>query len=113
MYYLGVDLGGTTIKAGLVDENYQIIENMSCPTGRERSSSEVLKDMATLCKKIMDKHQITEKDIHSIGIGSPGIASPEEGVILSSSNLNFDHVNVREEIQKYIRRQNRPSRLLR
>ena len=102
MYYLGVDLGGTTIKVGLVNEAYEIIDNMSCPTGRERAAEEVLKDMAMLCKKVMDKHGVTEKELDSIGIGSPGIASPEEGIILSSSNLNFDHVNVRSEIQKYI-----------
>lgn len=102
MYYLGVDLGGTTIKVGLVDENYQILQSISGPTGRERSAEEVLKDMAMLCLEVMNKQGITEKDIHSIGIGSPGIASPEDGVILSSSNLNFDYVNVRREIQKYI-----------
>lgn len=102
MYYLGVDLGGTTIKVGLVNEDYKIVQNVSGPTGRERSFEEVLKDMAMLCKEVMQKEGITEKDIHSIGIGSPGIASPNEGVILSSSNLNFDHVNVRHEIQKYI-----------
>lgn len=102
MYYLGVDLGGTTIKVGLVNENYKIVQSISGPTGRERSFEEVLKDMAMLCKEVMKKEGITEKDIHSIGIGSPGIASPNEGVILSSSNLNFDHVNVRHEIQKYI-----------
>ena len=102
MYYLGVDLGGTTIKVGLVNESYQIIQSVSGPTGRERSFEEVLKDMAMLCKEVMQMEGITEKEIHSIGIGSPGIASPNEGVILSSSNLNFDHVNVRHEIQKYI-----------
>lgn len=102
MYYLGVDLGGTTIKVGLVNEQYQIVQGISGPTGRERSSEEVLKDMAMLCLEIMKLQGITEKEIHSVGIGSPGIASPNEGVILSSSNLNFDHVNVRKEIQKYI-----------
>lgn len=102
MYYLGVDLGGTTIKVGLVDENYHILHSISGPTGRERSAEEVLKDMAMLCLEVLKRQGITEKEIHSIGIGSPGIASPEEGVILSSSNLNFDHVNVRKEIQKYI-----------
>lgn len=102
MYYLGVDLGGTTIKVGLVNEAYKIIQSVSGPTGRERSFEEVLKDMAMLCKEVMNRQGITEKEIHSIGIGSPGIASPNEGVILSSSNLNFDHVNVRREIQKYI-----------
>ena len=102
MYYLGVDLGGTTIKVGLVNEQYQILQSISGPTGRERNSEEVLKDMAMLCLEIMKLQGITEKEIHSIGIGSPGIASPGEGMILSASNLNFNHVNVREEIQKYI-----------
>ena len=102
MYYLGVDLGGTTIKVGLVDENYHILHSISGPTGRERSSEEVLKDMAMLCLEVLKRQGITEEDIHSIGIGSPGIASPADGVILTSSNLNFDHVNVKEEIQKYI-----------
>ncbi len=102
MYYLGVDLGGTTIKVGLVDENYKILHSVSGATKRERSSEEVLKDMAMLCIEVMKKQGITEKDIHSIGIGSPGIASPKDGMVLSASNLNFDHVNVREEIKKYI-----------
>ncbi len=102
MYYLGVDLGGTTIKVGLVDENYHILHSISGPTGRERSAEEVLKDMAMLCLEVLKRQGIMEKDIHSIGIGSPGIASPEEGVILSSSNLNFKNVNVKKEIQKYI-----------
>ena len=102
MYYLGVDLGGTTIKVGLVNEQYQIVQSISGPTGRERSSEEVLKDVAMLCVEVMKLQGITEKEIHSIGMGSPGIASPNDGIILSSSNLNFDHVNVRKEIQKYI-----------
>lgn len=102
MYYLGIDLGGTTIKVGLVNEQYQILQSISGPTRRERSSEEILKDMAMLCFEIMKLQGITEKEIHSIGVGSPGIASPNEGMILSASNLNFNRVNVRKEIQKYI-----------
>lgn len=102
MHYIGVDLGGTTVKVGLLDNEYKIIDKLTAPTGRERSSEEVLKDMAMLCKEIMTKHDLTEKDVHSIGIGCPGIASPKDGIIHFSSNLDFDQVNVREEIQKYI-----------
>ena len=102
MHYIGVDLGGTTVKVGLLDNEYKIIDKMVAPTGSERTSEEILKDMAILCKEIMDKHELSEKDIHSIGIGCPGIASPKEGIIYFSSNLDFDQVNVRKEIQKYI-----------
>ena len=102
MYYLGIDLGGMSIKAGIVNEAYEIIATKTVPTLRERPAAEILKDMAMLCKDVLQEAGLTEKDIHSIGIGSPGIASPEEGIILSSSNLNFDHVNVRTELQKYL-----------
>lgn len=102
MYYIGVDLGGTTIKAGLLNSEYEIIKKVVIPTGAERSSEEVLRDMAMLCREIMQEHNLTEDDVHSIGIGSPGIASPVEGVIHYASNLNFKEVNVRNEIQKYI-----------
>lgn len=102
MYYLGVDLGGMSIKAGLVNESYEIIATKTVATKRERPAEEVLKDMAMLCKDVLTEANLTEADIHSIGIGSPGIASPEEGIILSSSNLNFNHVDVRKEIQKYL-----------
>lgn len=102
MYYIGVDLGGTTIKVGLLDSDYTIIEKIDAPTYRERTSEEVLKDMAMLCKKVMENKGITEKEVHSIGIGCPGIASPKEGKILYSSNLNFKDVDVKSEIRKYI-----------
>ena len=102
MYYIGVDLGGTSIKVGLVNEEYKIVQTATLPTRRERSSEEVLKDMAMLCREVMEMQGITETEVHSIGIGSPGIASPREGVIKYASNLNFVNVNVKNEIQKYI-----------
>lgn len=102
MYYIGVDLGGTGIKVGLLDNEYNIIERADAPTYRDRSSAEILKDMALLCKKVMQQKGITEKDVHSIGVGCPGIASPKEGKILFSSNLNFRDVDVKSEIRKYI-----------
>lgn len=102
MYYIGVDLGGTTIKAGLLNSEYEIIDKAVIPTGAQRPAEEVLKDMAMLCKGLMVKHNLTEEDVHSIGIGSPGIASPTDGIIHYASNLNFKEVNVKNEIQKYI-----------
>ena len=103
MYYLGIDLGGTTIKAGLVNEQYQIIDHAVCDTKRERLPSEILRDMAMLCQELIERNGLTENDIRSIGIGCPGKASPRDGIIYTTSNLtNFDNVNVREEIQRYL-----------
>lgn len=53
MYYLGVDLGGTNIFVGLVDENGKIISKESTPTISVRSADLILEDLITLCKRLL------------------------------------------------------------
>ena len=53
MYTIGIDLGGTNIAAGIVNDNYEIIQKDSVPTGADRPGEEIVKDMAALCKKII------------------------------------------------------------
>ena len=55
MYYLGIDLGGTNIAVGLVNEEGEIVERGSAPTGRERSANLILKDMAELALAVAAK----------------------------------------------------------
>ncbi len=102
MYYVGIDLGGTNIAAGIVDAEGRIIKKGSVPTGRERSSLDIIKDMCDLVLSLMKDLGITEKDLHSIGIGSPGAPDRKNGVILYANNLPFRNVPMRDEIQKII-----------
>jgi len=103
MYYVGIDLGGTFIKAGLVDENGKIILKSSIPTGKERPYQEIVRDMAMLVKQIIKDAQIDKKDVKSIGIGSPGTPDNKAGILVYANNLtNFENVPLRTEIQKYV-----------
>jgi len=103
MYYIGIDLGGTYIKAGLVDDYGKIVLKNSIPTGKERPYQEIVKDMAMLVKNVIKDAQIDEKDVKSIGIGSPGTPNDKEGILVYANNLtNFVNVPLRAEIQKYI-----------
>jgi glucokinase len=72
MYYVGIDLGGTNIAAGVVDENGVLLNKDSVPTKRERQYQEIIKDMAQLAIKVIKDKGLDIKDIKSIGIGSPG-----------------------------------------
>lgn len=101
MYYLGVDLGGMSIKAGIVDDTGKILCSDKVHTGRERNYTHILKDMADLCKSMIDKAGLTEADIESIGVGSPGIPDKKNGVLISSNNLGFTNVPIKAELQKY------------
>jgi glucokinase len=100
MYYVGIDLGGTNIAAGIVDENGTIVKKGSMPTGRTRDAEEIIHDMCGLVKDLMIQVGITEGDVHSIGIGSPGTPDRENGVILYANNLKFRNVPMRDLIQK-------------
>ncbi len=89
MYNIGIDLGGTNIAAGIVNENYEIVAKGSIPTNAQRSADEITADIAGLCKKLCDDFGITLGDLGSIGIATPGSANCETGMILFANNLPF------------------------
>ncbi len=100
--YIGIDLGGTKIAAGLVNENGEIIIRDSVPTYRERGYQEIIKDMAMLTQKIIKDSGKELNEIKGIGIGSPGTPDHKEGILVYANNLNFYNVPIRAEMQKYI-----------
>lgn len=102
MYYIGIDLGGTKIAAGIVNENGIIIRKDSMPTGRTRKSEEIVNDICMLIKKLINDTNLCENDIYSVGIGSPGSLDRERGVIIANFNLSFKFVAIRDAIQKVI-----------
>ena len=89
MYRIGIDLGGTNIAAGIVNEQYEIVYQASVPTGSERDSDAIMEDMAALCHKLCAESGISIEEIASVGIASPGIANHDDGVVEYSCNLPF------------------------
>ena len=53
MYYIGVDLGGTNIAIGIVNEQYEIVKKGSTPTKPERGADAIIEDMAALARKLV------------------------------------------------------------
>ena len=102
MYSIGIDLGGTNIAVGLCDENLTIIDKISAPTGAGRSPSLIVKDMASLSKKLVDRNRLTLSDLKSIGIASPGTVNPDRGVIEYSNNIRMKDFPIVSEFKQYI-----------
>ena len=99
-YSIGVDLGGTKISAGIVDDKYRIIANKTVPTGAERASEEILADIAALCLDVAKENGIDKSDIKKIGIVTPGAVIPETGVLEYSCNLPFRSFPITKELAK-------------
>ncbi|MCD8026327.1 MAG: ROK family protein [Clostridiales bacterium] len=94
MYRLGIDLGGTNIVAGVIDEKYKIVAKASCKTNVPRPESEICDSMTEVALKAIEKAKITIDDVKSVGIGVPGAVNPKTGVIEYSANLFFDNWEV-------------------
>ncbi len=102
MYYLAVDLGGTNIKAGLVDENGNILNRAQRPTGAHRGFEEIAKDIALCAIEAAETAGVSMDEIESVGIGSPGTVDNKKGIIVYANNINFRNTPLRSEMQKYI-----------
>src|SRR5262245_55188360 len=80
MYYVGFDIGGSSIKAGLVDELGSVVEVHRAAT--------IVNDLDALLSTLVDLFgEFREKPVRGVGVGVPGLRSYETGVIETSPNI--------------------------
>ena len=89
MYYIGVDLGGTNIAIGIVNEQFEIVKKGSTPTKPERGADAIVADMAALSRKLLEEMGLTLDDVASAGVATPGTANNETGVVEYANNIPF------------------------
>ena len=102
MYYIGLDVGGTTFKAGVVTEDGRIVHKDAMPTGIERPYQEIIADMAALCKKVAADAGIDMSEIKSIGVGVPGLFDNKTGMIPFCTNLGWHDIPFVAEMKKHL-----------
>ncbi len=89
-YYVGIDVGGTNIKAGVVDDNsMQIISEASIPTGATRPQEIVLQDIIKLTRDVTERAGLKISEISAVGMGSPGLVDVNNGIVIFNANLNW------------------------
>lgn len=89
MLRIGIDLGGTNIAAGIVNENGEILFKSSVPTGATRPKEEIIDDIALLCKNLCKESGTDFASIESVGIAVPGGVDEKKGVIILTPNIPF------------------------
>ena len=94
MYRIGIDLGGTNIAAGVVDEAQHIVAEVSLPTGASRGPEAVAEDICRAAALAMERAGITAAHCASVGIGSPGTCDSRRGVVVRAYNLGWFDVPV-------------------
>ncbi len=100
MYNVGVDLGGTNIAVGVIDENYKIIGRSKTKTALPRSAESIFEDICKCVKEAVGNAGITINNVKSIGIGTPGSVDKAKGMITYANNLDFNNVPAVELMHK-------------
>ena len=98
--YIGIDLGGTNIAAGIVREDGKIVVQSSVPTLSQRPTDEIVKDMVFLSKQLIKDAELELNDIEAVGIGCPGTINFETGEVIYSNNIKMEHYMLAKEFQK-------------
>lgn len=102
-YYIGVDVGGTNIACGVVDDECSIIarsKTKTNPNGGDTTYETVLGEIQSAIRKACEEAGIVPSDAYSIGIGCPGTCNNESGVVEYSNNLGFLNVPLRDDVEK-------------
>lgn len=102
MYRVGVDLGGTNIKVGILDANDNLVGKMSGKTDPyNRTWQEVVADIAALIGRLLSKNDIPVSACAKVGVGSPGMIDPKTGTVVFAGNFNWVNVPLLNALQTY------------
>uniref|UniRef100_Q02AV8 Glucokinase n=1 Tax=Solibacter usitatus (strain Ellin6076) TaxID=234267 RepID=Q02AV8_SOLUE len=98
-YSIGLDLGGTNLRAAAIDRNGMMLDKISGETEFSAGRDAVLSDIAAAISKMREKHGTT--GLAGIGVGVPGFIRMKEGIISGSNNLPFlENVPVRDDLSR-------------
>ena len=99
MYSIGVDIGGMSIKIGIVDEFGKIIYKTSFKT--DKDPSKAIENIALRIKDLLKKNSLSINQIKGIGIGCPGAVNSKMGIIDFLPNLDWENIEITRKLQQY------------
>ena len=102
-YYLGIDLGGTDIKIGILNSKGNIVIKESFKTDNTDNGAKIIRYIANCARLSINKAKIAVDDVEGIGIGSPGVVNPLEGVMKIAVNLpQINNTYIAHDISKIL-----------
>ena len=100
-HFIGIDLGGTNIAAGVVDETGRLLVKCSRPTGASRPAADIIADLAAAAEETRQKAGLSKADIAAIGVGVPGAVDDRTGMVLRTTNRSWKLLPLGDELQKH------------
>jgi glucokinase len=101
-FFAGVDLGGTNIKVGVVDDLGRPVSYLSIRTDSHKGPEDATKRMAQAVKRAVRQAKVSLSDVPRIGLGSPGTMDIPAGMLLKPVNLKgWDNFPIRDRLAEH------------
>ncbi|MCD6384568.1 ROK family protein [Candidatus Sumerlaeota bacterium] len=98
---IGVDLGGTNLRAVAINADGQIIERITYPTQAQEGPNVVIKNIVASVRTLLAKIALEDIKIIGVGIGAPGPLNSETGVVIKAPNLpGWENIHLRDIVAK-------------
>ena len=98
-YYVGIDLGGTFIKGGIVDDQGNVLVSNKVPTEGDCGAERVTQNIAKLVLGLLESVNMCKTDVVGIGMGVPGMIDSENGIVTYSNNLCWENFHIGKEVE--------------
>ena len=96
---IGIDIGGTSVKIGLINLNGEIIYKWEIPTNKGNKGDSIVDDIWVSITETLSK-QKNESDIIGIGVGAPGFVNRQTGIVYEAVNIGWKNFNLRDELHR-------------
>jgi glucokinase len=100
MYYIGIDVGGTNLKAGLVDEQYNIVATKKMPLAFT-DMEQMGETLAQMAIALVEENGYTRDQVASVGMGFPGPVDNKKGVVIKTVNIPIRFMPVSEMFHRH------------
>lgn len=98
-YYVGIDIGGTFIKGGVVTEKGEIIYSNKIKTEVEKGNDKIVENINTLINMLLEKSNTNKQNVIGVGIGVPGTIDSEKGIVVCAHNLKFYNFEIVDKLK--------------
>jgi glucokinase len=100
---VGIDMGGTSLRALVVNARNEVLAVEKEPTNVSQKSDGLIRDLAGMVEDVVRAAGLRKTQLRAVSIGAPGAVDPERGVVYNAPNLHWDVVPLGDKLKKLLR----------